>query len=466
MANSSDKFNEKEEKSILQEITHFFSHIFDLRQGLDRWGTIESIDLNIELKGSNVWLLISGLFIASIGLDTGSVAVIIGAMLISPLMSPILGIGLGVGINDRKMILRSLFNFTVAVVISLIVSTLYFLLTPLGEATSEILSRTRPTILDVGVAFFGGMAGIVAASRKEKMNAVPGVAIATALLPPLCVTGFGIANWNLSIVWGSFYLFFLNSVFVSLATFLVVRILKFPFREFLNRAQKIRSNLLVTAFVILVCIPAGSVLIEIINELGEKRTIETYIKDTVNTESHQAIKWITSNNADNKELKLYIVGEYMDSVAIASMANKLADVGLSNYQLKVTQFEKEPADFNKMSEEIKRNVLSSVDANQQLLAERDSRIDAVTAERDSLKRDTVQFEILKEEIKAMYPELNKLACSTMEGDSTATGFSYIIYLDWDKKLKKEKRIDYEERIAALVTERLKITEFKQLEWPE
>jgi len=466
MTEHSDNLEEQEKKSILGEITYFFSHIFDLREGLDRWGTIESIDKNIELKGSNVWLLISGLFIASIGLDTSSVAVIIGAMLISPLMSPILGIGLGVGINDRKMILRSLFNFTVAVVISLIVSTLYFLLTPLGDATSEILSRTRPTILDVGVAFFGGMAGIVAASRKEQMNAVPGVAIATALLPPLCVTGFGIANKDLSIAWGSFYLFFLNSVFVSLATFLVVRILKFPFREFLNRNQKIRSNLLVATFVTLVCIPAGTVLIEIINELGEKRIIETYIKDTVNTDTHQAIKWLTSGDKDNRELKLYVVGEYMDSLGIAAMSNKLADVGLSHYNLKVTQFEKEPADFDKMSEEIKRNVLSSVDANQQLIAEKDNRIEALTAERDSLKRDTIQFEILKDEIKAMYPELKRIACSTMEGDSTNAGFNYIFYMDWDKKLKKEKLTDYEIRINALLSERLRISNFKQLEWPE
>jgi len=457
---------DREEKSVLAEISHFFNHIFDLREGLDRWGTIESIDKNILLKGSNVWLLISGLFIASIGLDTSSVAVIIGAMLISPLMSPILGIGLGVGINDRKMILRSLFNFTVAVVISLIVSTIYFILTPLGDATTEILSRTRPTILDVGVAFFGGMAGIVAASRKEKMNAVPGVAIATALLPPLCVTGFGIANRDLSIVWGSFYLFFLNSVFVSLATFLVVRVLKFPFREFLNRNQKIKSNLLVTAFVILVCIPAGTVLIEVINELGEKRSIETFIQNNVDTETHQAIKWMTLGENENKELKLYVVGEYMDSLRIVALSQKLNDAGLNQYKLRLTQFEKEPADFNKMSEEIKRNVLSSVDANQQLMAEKDSRIQQITAERDSLKQDTVQFEILKEEIKAMYPELKRMACSTLQGDSTNAGFSYIFYMEWDTKLKNDKRIDFEKRIQALINERLKISNFKQIAWPE
>lgn len=164
---------------------HFFSKILDLSEGLDRKGTVEKIRKNIETRGANVWLLISAIMIASIGLDLNSPAVIIGAMLISPLMSPILGIGLSIGINDRKTLGLSIRHFAIAIAVSLITSVIYFLITPFGNLGSEIAARTTPTALDVMVAFFGGIAGIIAVTRKDLINAVPGVAIATALLPPL-----------------------------------------------------------------------------------------------------------------------------------------------------------------------------------------------------------------------------------------------------------------------------------------
>ena len=209
---------------------------------MDRWGTVMSIRDGIYLKGSNIWLLISAIAIASIGLDVSSPALLIGAMLISPLMSPILGIGLSIGINDRKTLFGSLKSFGTAVLVSLTTSVIYFSLSPIGTATPEMLSRTSPTVLDVMVAFFGGIAGIVAGSRKDKSAAIPGVAIATALLPPLCVAGFGIAHGDLKIFLGSFYLFFLNSVFISLATYVIVRLLKFPYKEHLSHADKKKHN--------------------------------------------------------------------------------------------------------------------------------------------------------------------------------------------------------------------------------
>jgi uncharacterized hydrophobic protein (TIGR00271 family) len=193
---------------LLIGITDFFRDLTDLRTGLDREGTIISIKNNKKMHGANAWLLMCSIMVASLGLDLNSPAVIIGAMLISPLMSPILGIGLSVGINDRNMLSIAIRHFGLSIIIALVTSFLYFKLTPLGEITDEISARTAPTFLDVLVAFFGGIAGIISGSRKDKSNAIPGVAIATALMPPLCVTGFGLAKQEWEIMINSFYLFF------------------------------------------------------------------------------------------------------------------------------------------------------------------------------------------------------------------------------------------------------------------
>lgn len=348
------------EKTVFEEIKLLLGQIFNLRNGLDRWGTIAAIKEAINLKGTNVWLLISGLVIACIGLDTGSVAVIIGAMLISPLMGPILGIGLGVGINDRKMIILSFYNLSIALIISLIVATIYFSLTPLGEPTKEIMSRTRPHILDVFVAFFGGIAGIVASSRKEKLNAVPGVAIATALLPPLCVTGFGIANFDWKIVWGSFYLFFLNSVFVALATFIVIRLLNFPLQKFLNRSAKIRTNIFVGLFVILTSIPASLMLVTVISEVNEKSTIKSFIENEINNEKNQVLKHILYEVKGEKVLKVFAVGDFMKEDQIQKLSDKLTLLGV-NRKLKITQLSKPPENFEDLSEDIKISILESLE---------------------------------------------------------------------------------------------------------
>ncbi len=212
----------------------YISHILNLRENADFEKTKSTISEGISLRGYNLWILACSTILASIGLDTNSTAVIIGAMLISPLMSPILGVGLSVAIHDKQVLTRSLRNLIIAVVISLGASVLYFFLSPLGVPTPELQARTFPTLLDVLIALFGGIAGIVSISRHEQTNAIPGVAIATALMPPLCTAGFGIATANWNYFFGAFYLFFINAVFISLSTYLIVRYLHFPEKEFVN----------------------------------------------------------------------------------------------------------------------------------------------------------------------------------------------------------------------------------------
>lgn len=187
---------------------------------------IENIRISAQFKGPRIWILIFAIFVASLGLNVNSTAVVIGAMLISPLMGPIMGIGLGVGILDLQLIKTSARNFLAAIIVSIISSTIYFSITPLTEAQSELLARTSPNVYDVLIAFFGGLAGMVAAATGEKGTVVvAGVAIATALMPPLCTAGFGLANGNPAYLFGALYLFFINSVFISLSTFLITQLL-------------------------------------------------------------------------------------------------------------------------------------------------------------------------------------------------------------------------------------------------
>jgi len=222
-------------KTILSEVKFFLKDKFDLIDDKENdLITINEIKKNVEFKGTNLWILIFAIIIASVGLNMNSAAIIIGAMLISPLMGPIIGIGLGAGINDFELIKKSLRNLALASSISILTSAIYFWITPLGEASSELLSRTKPTIWDVLIALAGGLAGVIATSRKEKTNAIPGVAIATALMPPLCTSGYGLATGNWAYFLGALYLYFSNCVIISLSTLFIVRLLKYPTAEYIN----------------------------------------------------------------------------------------------------------------------------------------------------------------------------------------------------------------------------------------
>ncbi len=203
---------------------------------------IESITKGVIFRGTNLWILVFAIFIASLGLNINSTAVIIGAMLISPLMGPIMGLGLGTGINDLALVRKALSNYFFAAIVGLITSTIYFSISPLNDAHSEILARTTPNIYDVLIALFGGLAGIVATSTKQKGNVIPGVAIATALMPPLCTAGYGLATFQFNYSIGALYLFIINTVFIALATFVTVRLLKFPFKHLPDEKAEKKST--------------------------------------------------------------------------------------------------------------------------------------------------------------------------------------------------------------------------------
>ncbi|MEM9836690.1 MAG: DUF389 domain-containing protein [Bacteroidota bacterium] len=280
-------------QNLWQATVEWFDDFFDLREGMDREGATASIKQGRFMRGSNAWMLVCSIMIASLGLNLNSGAVIIGAMLISPLMNPILGIGLGVATNDREILWGAVRHFFIAIAIALVTSVLYFLVTPLREFTPEMQGRTEPTILDGMVAIFGGLAGIISVTRADKTNAIPGVAIATALMPPLCVSGYGIATMNWEIAARSFYLFFLNSFFIATTAYLIIRLLRFPYKKYVNDKEARRSRLLIMIFSIIIIIPSLFILRQVLKNVRFERNVNSYVENVFGNScvEHQVIEY-------------------------------------------------------------------------------------------------------------------------------------------------------------------------------
>lgn len=274
----------KNRKSVLADKLvawwHYTRKLVSINDSTDVEATIASINQSVEFRGVNIWVLFFAILIASIGLNVNSTAVIIGAMLVSPLMGPINGIGLAVGIFDVELLKKSARNLLLMVAISLVASTLYFLLSPLGDAQSELLARTRPTIFDVLIATFGGLAGIVASSRKSQpVTVISGVAIATALMPPLCTAGFGLATFQFRYFVGAFYLFFINSFFIALATFLIVRYLHFPKHKFVDATREKLVKRTIAILSILIIIPSFFAAINVVKETVFDSEVSRFVAD-------------------------------------------------------------------------------------------------------------------------------------------------------------------------------------------
>ena len=254
-------------KNIIRRILVYLRSLIHLSDEIDYENASASIRKNIAFKGTNVFILACAIIIASVGLNVNSIPVIIGAMLISPVMGPILGFGLGLGTEDNQLVKDSMKNFSVMVIISIIASSLFFLLSPLSLANpSELLARTNPTIYDVLIALFGGLAGIIETSRKDKGSVITGVAIATALMPPLCTVGYGISIWKGSVIFGALYLFIINSIFIALATFAAVKYFRFPIVEASGETRKHLPKAAVYIILAIVLVPS---IITAVNTIKE-----------------------------------------------------------------------------------------------------------------------------------------------------------------------------------------------------
>ncbi|MGL4780201.1 MAG: DUF389 domain-containing protein [Bacteroidales bacterium] len=369
--------------------------------------TIEAIKKGVEFKGVNLWILIFAIFIASLGLNTNSTAVIIGAMLISPLMGPIMGVGLGLGINDLELVNKSLKNLGIATVFSILTAAIYFFITPLNEARSELLARTQPTIYDVMIAFFGGMAGIVAGSAKEKGNVIPGVAIATALMPPLCTAGYGLGTGQWTFFLGAFYLYFINSVFISLATYLGVQIMHFPKKEFMNPDRAKRVSRVVTTTVILTIIPSIWISYNMIGQSIFERNAENFIRQELSFEGTQIVNKsvVTSGK---KSIQVAIIGKKITEQELENIRTKMGRYKLDDTELIISQGGTDNADITTL----KTMVLEDFYHNsERSIKQKDLQIDLLSKDLESYELLMRKSYEIAPEMKALFPMVKSLSFS-------------------------------------------------------
>ncbi|MGY8945957.1 MAG: DUF389 domain-containing protein [Flavobacteriales bacterium] len=301
--NSENQSIAKNAKGLFFSLFTFLKEVLDFRKDTDKEATLISIKNDISIKGPTAWILICSIFVASVGLNANSIPVVIGAMLISPLMGPILGFGMSIAINDLETLKKSLINFTVMVFLSVLTAYLFFAFFPLREESSELLSRTKPDIRDVLIAFFGGLALIIARTKKGTISSVVfGVAIATALMPPLCTVGFGLATGKPSFALGAMYLFMINTLYIVLATYMVVKLLRFPMINYANSKRRTTIARLVTIFSILMLIPAFFTFSGVLNESKFKNSAIEFLRielDGLKNKDYLEKTAIVNYNYDN-----------------------------------------------------------------------------------------------------------------------------------------------------------------------
>jgi uncharacterized hydrophobic protein (TIGR00271 family) len=389
----------------LHELRQYLSGLFSLNEDkADDKDIDQALRAGVEMRGSNLWVLIFAIFVASIGLNVNSTAVVIGAMLISPLMGPIMGAGYAIGIYDFMLVRRSLKNLGTAAFIGLCTSTIYFLVSPLTQVQSELLSRTTPTIWDVLIALFGGLAGVIGATRKEKSNVIPGVAIATALMPPLCTAGFGLANQNWLFFGGALYLFTINCTFIALGSALVIRLFHVKRKVFVDQKAANKVKILTTVIIVLTVVPSTYLAYMLVQQELFKSKAALFIDNNVASDRTFVTQSIV--DAKNKKIVVTVVGKYISPPEIDEISRQLADAGLPDATLDIRQ-QADPQHIDVNS--LKNDLLSDLYAKSQASLEKnDLKIkvlqDAVTTQH--ILKDKMQT--VPQELHELFPQVTEI----------------------------------------------------------
>lgn len=387
---------------LIKELTNL--HIGEERQST----TIENVKNNISFTGSNLWILACAIIIASVGLNVNSTAVIIGAMLISPLMGPIVGSGFALAMYDFDLLKKSMNNLFIATIASLLVSSTYFYLSPFKEAQSELLARTSPNIYDVLIAFFGGLSGAIAITRVEKGNPIPGVAIATALMPPLCTAGYGIATGNYKFFFGAFFLYTINCVFICLSTFVIGKYLKYPAVKIVNKNLKKRIKIIITSLTFLLILPSFYFAYTLYKEQTFKVNAENFIEKEFHDKS--LIYFKTKYNPNNKIIELAFLNYKADSADIKKHNQRLIDFGLEQTKLK---FIDKPVGNENQTNQINAIIAEKNEVINQL----ESRI----------KNDKFNSNKILKEITPFIPEIKSASISNIRIATDSTDIEKILF---------------------------------------
>ena len=379
----------------------FFREQLRLTDYIDVNAASVNIRNNIPFRGPTIYILFAAIVIASVGLNVNSIPVIIGAMLISPLMSPIIGFGMGLGTNDTKLLLHALKNLGIMFAISLIASTLYFLVTPLEtDNPTELLARTNPSIYDVMIGFFGGVAGILELSRKEKGTVISGVAIATALMPPLCTVGYGIANWNWHYAGGALYLFFINCVFIALATFIAVKFLGYPKAEEAE-AHSWRKSVSYSLLILVVLVPSFFSAYNIVRENRFATEVRHFVKENKTIGGTYIYDYSTDLSVKPYTLTLRLAGETLSQESRAKLYTEADKFGIGHNQI-IFQ-EDATIEVRRLNEtEIMRDWLSSTEAQ---LRQRDDSIRLLQTRLDAYEALRLPSAQIAAELRSQWPEI-------------------------------------------------------------
>lgn len=381
-----------------------FTALFNLHDGEDdREKTLDSVKKNITYKGANLWTLACAIIIASVGLNVNSTAVIIGAMLISPLMGPIVGAGFALGIYDFTLLRKALRNLLNATMVSLSVSTLYFFLSPFKDVQSELLARTSPNIYDILIAFFGGIVGVIAVTRTEKGNPIPGVAIATALMPPLCTAGYGLATAHWSYFFGAFYLYCINCVFIGISTFLIVKYLNYPPKKQVNEKQQKQVKIIVTVLIIGMLLPSSYLAYSLYSEQQFKKNTDLFIENQFTDNGYTVVYKRTNFNTSPKKIELAFLAKRFEKQELRTLEKELS----KNKYLKGTSLIIRQDSTDRLSA-LKGDILNEIKSSENELNEKDVRI--VQLEKE-LAQNTFDNTKLLKEARAIFPDIISLSVS-------------------------------------------------------
>jgi uncharacterized hydrophobic protein (TIGR00271 family) len=411
-------------------LRRFVRDTMDLQWEAQVEGTGDIIRKDMIFRGHVVWVLVCSIFIASIGLNTNSPAVIIGAMLISPLMGPILAVGLAIGTNDMRLLRRALKNFGVMVVVAMITSTFYFLITPISDLQSELLARTRPTLLDAMVAIFGGIAGIIGVSRRNRGNVIPGVAIATALMPPLCTAGYGLATFQWTYFFGAIYLFTLNSIFIAIATFTIIRLLHFPMAKELDAGRARRVRWAMTIFVILLLAPSAYMLYNVAQEAVERRSVGLFVRSTFPYKRAELLEHRFDITGKERRLELYLFGERLDVDDVDQLEREMVRHGLQGVNLVLHQTGAVGLPMGDITREVRTGIVEELyQRNEDRLREKDLRIRELERQIDRIPMNS-----LIRELQALYPNVSRISyASAIEWNGEKIDTIPVVHVAWDDK---------------------------------
>ncbi len=424
-----------------------FNTIFNLLEGEDdREKTLESVKKSITFKGANLWILACAILVASVGLNVNSTAVIIGAMLMSPLMGPIVGAGFALGIYDFTLLKKSLVNLFVATLVSLIVSTFYFFISPFKDVQSELLARTAPNIYDILIAFFGGVAGVIAVTRIDKGNPIPGVAIATALMPPLCTAGYGLATAQLSFFLGAFYLYCINCVFIGIATFLVIKYLKYPAKKQVDERHQKQVRVIITLLIVVMLVPSGYLAYSLYKEQQFKKFTEKFINDEFTSKGYIIVYKKTDAKANQKKIELALLSKRFSENEMQSLEKKLnRNPYLKGTDLIIRQ------DSTDRFNALKGDILDEIKSSENELNNKDVKIAQLEKELVKIKFNDFQ---LARETRTLFPNIKTLSVTggnVITQKDSLVPMTAILY-DSDAPLSAAEK----QKLKVWLTERLAV----------